>query len=238
MIAIRKSKERGFADHGWLKSFHTFSFASYHDPKFMGFRSLRVINEDRIEGGKGFGKHPHRDMEIISYVVSGSLQHEDTMGNKTFIHPGEVQMMSAGTGVFHSEMNAETDSTTHFFQIWIMPKSEGGAPGYGQKSFEEEIEKGGKVLVVSEDGRDGSIAIKQDARIYISRLGAKASIEHRLEAGRGAWIHMVAGSASITERDGSPGVEIQTGDAVRIEDVASFNVLAKENSELMLFDLR
>ncbi len=188
MLQIRKSDERGLANHGWLNSRHTFSFADYHDPKFMGFRTLRVINEDRIEGGKGFAKHGHKDMEIISYVVKGALQHEDSMGTKAIIRPGEVQRMTAGTGVMHSEYNAKLNDETHFFQIWIQPKAINAAPGYGQKSFETELNAKKSVLVVSQDGREGSISINQDADMYISRLNKGDDFEFKLRPSRGAWL--------------------------------------------------
>jgi redox-sensitive bicupin YhaK (pirin superfamily) len=231
MMQLRKSDARGLANHGWLKSLHTFSFASYFDPEQMGFRSLRVINEDRIDGGTGFGAHPHRDMEIISYVVKGALEHQDSMGTKAIIRPGEVQRMSAGSGVVHSEYNKLADDETHFFQIWIQPKSRGGEPGYGQKSFAEELAKKNLVLVVSEDGRDGSISIKQDADLYISRLKADEELSFNLRSGRGAWIQIVSGSVSLNGR------ELKTGDGIAVTSVDELRFLAAQPTELLLFDL-
>jgi hypothetical protein len=230
-IQLLKSKDRGHASHGWLDSMHTFSFADYYNPQRMGFRTLRVINEDRIDGGTGFGAHPHRDMEIISYVVKGALQHQDSMGTKATILPGEVQRMSAGSGITHSEVNAIKDDVSHFFQIWILPKTPGGAPGYGQKSFAKELESQKLVLVVSEDARDGSIGIKQDADLYISRLKAKESLEFTLRSGRGAWVQMVRGQVEVN------GKKLQTGDAFSTESPGSLHFEASENSEFLLFDL-
>jgi len=231
MLQVRKSNERGLANHGWLKSKHTFSFADYHDPKHMGFRTLRVINEDRIEGGTGFGTHPHRDMEIISYVVKGALQHKDSMGTSAVIRPGEVQRMSAGSGVAHSEYNANPDEEAHFFQIWIMPESRGGEPGYGQKSFEKELGENRLFLVVSKDGRDGSISIKQDADMYIARLKAGTAAPFTLRASRGAWIQVVKGKVTAGEE------EISAGDALSIEEAGELGINALEDSEFILFDL-
>ena len=231
MFNIRKSNDRGNANHGWLKSRHTFSFANYYDPKFMGFRTLRVINEDRISGGTGFGKHPHNDMEIISYVVSGALQHQDTMGNKTVIKPGEVQRLSAGTGMMHSEMNDQPLAETHFFQIWIQPNRVGDAPSYGQKSFAKELAEKRLVLTLSNDGRDGSIAIQQDADMYIARLDAEGEVEFKLRPKRGAWIQVVAGKFSI---DGS---EISAGDGLAVEEPGLLHFKAVEKGEFILFDL-
>lgn len=239
MYQLRKSNERGLANHGWLKSQHTFSFAEYYDPNHMGFHSLRVINEDRIEKGTGFGSHPHRDMEIISYVVSGALEHKDSMGTKAIIRPGEVQRMSAGSGVVHSEYNANPTGDTHFFQIWIQPKERGGVPGYGQKSFDTELSEKPLVLVISPDGRDGSISIKQDADMYLSRLKAEQSVEFALRSKRGAWLHVIKGRVSIESDKGQAGVE--TGDAFSFENVAASDALLKiqalEPSEFILFDL-
>ncbi|HEY8272083.1 MAG TPA: pirin family protein [Pseudobdellovibrionaceae bacterium] len=231
MLQLRKSGDRGFADHGWLKSQHGFSFAEYYDPKFMGFRTLRVINEDLIEGGMGFGSHPHRDMEIISYVVKGALQHQDSMGTKAMIRPGEVQRMSAGSGVIHSEYNAVPDQETHIFQIWIQPNARGGAPGYEQKSFDSELSAKKLVLVVSGDGRDGSLSIKQDADMYISRLKAEDDLEFKLRPGRGAWVQVVSGSLKIN------GYELSVGDAAAFENDELLRFKAKDQSELILFDL-
>lgn len=231
MLQIRKSEERGLANHGWLKSRHTFSFADYHDPKHMGFRALRVINEDRIAGGTGFGKHGHRDMEIISYVIKGSLQHEDSMGTKAVIRPGEVQRMTAGSGVMHSEINAEPNNETHFFQIWIQPNAGGGTPGYGQKSFEADLDSKKLVLVVSQDAREGSIGIKQNADMYISRLKEKDDLEYKLRPGRGAWVQVVSGKINVN------GQDIVSGDAVSFENEGLLKVMAHEQSEIILFDL-
>lgn len=231
MLQIRKSEDRGLADHGWLKSRHTFSFAEYYDPKQMGFRSLRVINEDRIEGGTGFGAHSHRDVEIISYVVSGGLQHEDSMGNKTVIRPNEVQRMTAGMGVVHSEYNANPTDETHFFQIWILPKAKGGTPGYGQKSFETELNTKKLVHVISQDGRDGSISINQDADLYISRLKAQDELDFKLRESRGAWIQVVKGDLTIN------GQSVKAGDALSFEKAETIQFKASADSEFLLFDL-
>lgn len=231
MLQLRKSQDRGIANHGWLKSKHTFSFADYYDPKNMGFRSLRVINEDRIDAGTGFGAHPHRDMEIISYVVKGALQHEDSMGTKAIIKPGEVQRMSAGTGVVHSENNALSNEETHFFQIWITPKTRGGEPGYGQKSFEDDLNSKKLVLVLSPEGRDGSISIKQDADMYISRLKANDELEFKVRETRGVWVQVVSGQLTIN------GKTLATGDALSFDTAENLKAVATENSEIILFDL-
>lgn len=232
MLTLRRSDERGLGHHGWLKSRHTFSFAGYYDPKHMGFRSLRVINEDRIDGGTGFDPHPHRDMEIISYVVKGALRHEDSMGNKAVILPGEVQRMSAGTGVVHSEYNDQEAEETHFFQIWIQPESRGGKPGYGQKSFEDALAKHKPVLVVSREGRDGSIAITQDADIYLTRPLSGDVNTFTAREGRGLWLQVIKGKVE------SDGKVLAAGDAVSLDGEGSLEVKALEASEFILFDLR
>lgn len=231
MLNIRKSEDRGMANHGWLKSKHSFSFADYYDPKHMGFRSLRVINEDQIDGGTGFDKHPHRDMEIISYVISGALAHKDSMGNEAIILPGEVQRLTAGTGISHSEQNHKANEATHFFQIWIKPKKNGVQPGYGQKSFEKEINEKNLVLVVSEDGRHGSIKINQDADMYISRLKKHSHVEFNLRSGRGVWVQVVSGEITVDSK------VIKAGDALAIEEVDKINFKANQQSEFILFDL-
>lgn len=231
MLTVRKSSERGVGAHGWLNSQHSFSFANYYDPKHMGFRSLRVINEDRIDGGTGFGAHPHSDMEIISYVVKGALEHNDSMGTKAVIRPGEVQRMSAASGVVHSEYNKVPDEETHFFQIWIMPNKTGGGPGYGQKSFEDALNKDKLVLVVSESGRDGSIDIKQDADIYISRLKAGENVDFKIRPQRGVWVQVVKGNLDVN------GTEINTGDGLSVDAEELLTFKAKDQSEFILFDL-
>lgn len=231
MFKIRKSEERGLADHGWLKSRHTFSFASYYDPKYMGFKNLRVINEDRIAGGTGFGAHPHNNMEIISYVVQGALEHKDSMGTNAVIKPGEVQRMSAGTGVVHSEFNSQATEETHFFQIWITPNRQGVTPGYGQKSFEKELESKKLVLVISQDGREGSISINQDAEMYISRLKLGEELDYNLRAGRGLWIQVVKGHIEVND------ALLKAGDAISFQEMQSLKLRASEASEIILFDL-
>ena len=231
MLQLRKSDERGLGYHGWLKSRHSFSFANYYDPKHMGFRSLRVIIEDRIDGGTGFGSHPHSDMEIISYVVKGALEHKDSMGTKAIIRPGEVQRMSAGNGVVHSEYNQLPNEETHFFQIWILPKENGGQPGYGQKSFDADLNEKKLVLVVSQDGREGSIGIKQDADMYISRLKSEDELEFKVRPGRGAWLQVVAGQLDVN------GKTLSAGDGLSADDEQALKIRARDKAELILFDL-
>jgi quercetin 2,3-dioxygenase len=230
-MLIRRANERGFADHGWLRSFHTFSFADYYAPAHMGFRSLRVINEDRVEGGKGFGTHPHRDMEIISYVLSGELQHKDSMGTGSVIRPGDVQRMSAGTGVTHSEFNASPTDTVHFLQIWILPETRGIAPSYEQKHFSEADRQGRLKLVASKDARDGSVEIHQDASLFAGLLSPGERVSYDLPQGRYAWLHVARGKVEVA------GAELAAGDAGAFEQGGEIVLVAREPSEVLLFDL-
>jgi redox-sensitive bicupin YhaK (pirin superfamily) len=230
-MLIRRASERGFADHGWLRSFHTFSFADYYAPDHMGFRTLRVINEDRVEGGKGFGTHPHRDMEIISYVLSGGLEHKDSMGTGSVIRPGDVQRMSAGTGVTHSERNASPTEPVHFLQIWILPDSRGHAPSYEQKHFSEAERQSRLRLVASKDGRDGSVSIHQDAAIFAGLVGVGDRVAHQLAPGRYAWLHVARGKVEVG------GEELGAGDAAAFEQDGEITVVGREPSEILLFDL-
>jgi len=231
MITLRRSQERGYADHGWLKSFHSFSFADYHDPAHMGFGPLRVINEDRVAPGTGFGTHGHRDMEIISYVLEGELAHRDSMGNGSVIRPGDVQRMSAGSGVRHSEYNHAKDRTTHFLQIWIEPNVAGIAPGYEEKRFTDADKQGRLLLVASPDGADGSVRIHQDARLYVSRLAAGQTLSAELAAGRLGYLHLVRGAATVN------GQRLAGGDAAKLRDESRLAISAEKDTELLLFDL-
>jgi quercetin 2,3-dioxygenase len=231
MIALRKSAERGFADHGWLKSFHTFSFAGYYDPQNMGFGPLRVINEDRVAPGQGFGKHPHRDMEIISYVLDGELEHQDSMGNGSIIRPGDVQRMSAGTGVFHSEYNPSRTQGVHFLQIWIEPSKMGIAPGYEQKFFGPEDKRGRLCLVASPDGHQGSVTIHQDARLFAALIDSNESVKHILAKGRKAYVHIARGTANVN------GQMLGAGDALKIDSEPEVVIKDGDNAEVLLFDL-
>lgn len=228
MLKIRKSSDRGFADHGWLKSYHTFSFAEYFDRHHMNFGNLRVINEDYIGAGQGFGKHPHQDMEIITYVISGALSHQDSMGNSSTILPGEVQIMSAGTGVFHSEFNHEKNSETHLLQIWILPKEKGIAPRYGQKSFA--VDNTLK-LVVSGSGREESLSINQDAEIFLGKFPAGKNEKIKINSGRKIWIQIISGKISVND------LTLENGDAVAIMDEDMIEIKSAEKSEFLLFDL-
>jgi redox-sensitive bicupin YhaK (pirin superfamily) len=232
MIALRKSAERGFADHGWLRSFHTFSFAGYYDPRHMGFGPLRVINEDRVDPGEGFGKHPHRDMEIISYVLDGELEHKDSMGTGSVIRPGDVQRMSAGTGVFHSEYNPSPSKPVHFLQIWIEPSEQGIAPSYEQKFFAPEDKRGRLRLLASPDSRDGSVKIHQDAYLYAALVDADESVTHELAPGRKAYVHMARGTAIVN------GQTLGSGDALKVERESKVEIADGTNAEILLFDLK
>jgi hypothetical protein len=231
MITLRRSQERGYADHGWLKSFHSFSFADYYDPAQMGFGPLRVINEDRVAPGTGFGTHGHRDMEIISYVLDGELAHRDSMGNGSVIRPGDVQRMSAGSGVRHSEFNHAQDRTTHFLQIWIEPNVTGIAPSYEEKRFSDADKQGRLRLVASPDGADGSVRIHQDARMYVSRLAPGQSLSAELAAGRLGYLHLVRGALTVN------GQRLDGGDAAKLRDESRLAIGAVGDSELLLFDL-
>lgn len=230
MMKIRKANERGHAEHGWLDTYHTFSFADYHDPQWMGFRSLRVINDDLVAPGMGFGTHPHRDMEIITYILSGALEHKDSMGNGRVIRPGEVQYMSAGTGVRHSEFNPSKDEAVHLLQIWIMPDQKGVQPRYAEKSFSN-AKEGELHLVTSKAGRDDSIAIHQDADLWLARLGAGNRVAHKLAAGRHAWLHVAEGEVSLN------GKTLNGGDAAAISDEGALELSATKPSQVLLFDL-
>ncbi len=229
MITIRKASERGHFDHGWLDTFHTFSFADYYDPEHMGFRTLRVINDDRVAPGRGFGTHPHRDMEIITVVLSGELQHRDSIGNGSIIRPGEVQRMSAGTGVMHSEVNPSRDEELHLLQIWILPERRGIAPGYEQKNFPPDARRGQLRLVASPDGSDGSVSIHQDARLYVTLLGDGDSVAHEFADGRSGWLHVASGEATVN------GIALRAGDGAAIENESSVTIGG--NGEVLLFDL-
>jgi hypothetical protein len=231
MITIRLAKERGGGDHGWLNTRHTFSFGDYYDPRHMGFRSLRVINEDRVAPGRGFGTHGHRDMEILSYVVSGGLEHRDSMGNGEVIRPHEWQRMSAGTGVRHSEANASADEPVHFYQIWILPEAEGIRPGYEQKLFAPDEKSGRLRLVASGDGREGSLKIHQDVSVYNAVLKAGEEVEHRPGRGRHAWLQVVEGSVELN------GNRLGAGDGAAASDESALTIRAGGDSEVILFDL-
>ncbi|MGC2518635.1 MAG: pirin family protein [Burkholderiales bacterium] len=231
MLDIRKGKDRGYADHGWLRSFHSFSFADYYDPEQMGFGALRVINEDRIQPGTGFGTHGHRDMEIISYVLDGALAHKDNMGNGSAIVPGDVQRMSAGKGVMHSEFNYSKDGITHFLQIWIEPNVMGIAPGYEQKHFDAQSKRGRLRLVVSPDGRDGSVTMHQNACLYAALLDGAERVEHKLADGRRAYVHVVRGRLTVN------GQPLEAGDALKAANTSKIVLEKGAGAEVLLFDL-
>ncbi len=231
MMKLRKAGERGHADHGWLNAYHTFSFADYYDEANMGFRDLRVINEDRIQGGAGFPTHGHRDMEIITYIIEGALAHKDSMGNIASITPGEVQRMSAGTGVRHSEFNHMPNQQTHLMQIWILPEKEGITPSYGQKSFTESFKNKNFVLVVSKDGREGSITMNQNASMYVGKFAASETMEYKIEPGRHVWLQMVKGSLTVNDQT------LETSDGLAVSNEPNLNLNAKATTEFILFDL-
>jgi redox-sensitive bicupin YhaK (pirin superfamily) len=231
VIEIRRASERGHARHGWLESYHTFSFADYYDPAHMGYGALRVINEDRVQPGTGFGTHGHRDMEIISYVLEGALAHQDSMGNGSTIVPGDVQRMSAGRGVTHSEFNHENNAVTHFLQIWIEPSAHGIAPGYEQKHFDAAAKRGRLRLVASPDGADGSVTIHQDARVYAGLFDGAERAVQRLAPGRKAYLHLARGRLTVN------GTPLEAGDALKASGVAEIVLQNGAAAEALLFDL-
>jgi len=231
MIDVVRSDSRGAADHGWLKSKHTFSFADYHDPSRMGFAKLRVINEDWIEPGKGFGTHPHRNMEIVTYMISGALEHKDNMGNGSIIRPGELQRMTAGTGVFHSEFNHSKDEQAHLLQIWILPEKNGLEPGYEQKLFPKEEKHNQWRIVGSRDGRDGSLTIHQDINLSSTVLDEGVEINYTFDGRRRGYLQVVKGTIEID------GEQLSAGDAVATEDQPALTLKAVDESELLLFDM-
>ncbi len=232
MMQVRKASERGVAEHGWLSSRHTFSFAGYMDPGQIGFSDLRVINEDRVAAAQGFGTHPHRDMEIFSYVLEGALAHSDSMGTGSVIKPGDVQLMSAGSGVTHSEFNGSREAPVHFLQIWIVPDHAGGKPVYQQQHFDEADKRGRLRLIISPDGRDGSLRIQQNARVYAGLFDGDESATLTLEQNRHAYVHVARGSIELD------GVRLEAGDGVRLRKPQSLQLAAGKDAEVLVFDLR
>ena len=231
MMQMRKSQDRGHAEHGWLNTYHTFSFADYYDPQHLGFASLRVINEDWVKPGTGFGMHPHRDMEIVTYVLEGALEHRDSMGNGSILRPGEFQRMSAGTGIRHSEFNPSAAESVHLYQIWLMPKANGIAPSYEQKFFGDDEKLGKLRLVASPDGADGSLTIHQDAKVYLSTLNIGDAVRHDLPNRRHAWLQVLRGQVAV---NGEPA---QAGDGVAISKEPRLDIVGKDQAEIMLFDM-
>ncbi len=231
MFTVRKSDDRGHFNHGWLDTFHTFSFGNYHDPEYTHFRSLRVMNEDRIAPGTGFGTHPHRDMEIVTYVLSGALEHKDSMGSGEVLRPGEFQRMSAGTGIEHSEFNPSGTEPVHLYQIWLFPREKGIVPSYEQKAFPAEEKQGRFRVVASPDGKDGSLTIQQDASIYLSELDAGQTASHELAADRHAWLQVLRGGLHLN------GQTLVAGDGVAVSEEDALSIEATDPAEVMLFDL-
>lgn len=232
MQTVRKAEDRGHADHGWLNSHHTFSFANYHDPAHMGFATLRVINDDTVAPGGGFGTHPHRDMEIISYVLDGALAHKDSMGNGSVMKPGDVKRMSAGTGVAHSEFNASQEEPVHFLQIWILPDAQGHEPGYEQKLFDETEKRGRLRLVVSADGREGSVSVNQDVDLYAGLFDAEETATLELRENRAAWVQLARGSLEVN------GQRLEAGDGFSTTEPGALSFAAGKDAEVLVFDLR
>jgi redox-sensitive bicupin YhaK (pirin superfamily) len=231
MIAIRRSEDRGHFDFGWLNTYHTFSFGDYYDPRFMGFRDLRVINEDRVSQGRGFPTHPHRDMEIITYLLEGALEHRDSMGTGSVIRPGEVQRMSAGTGITHSEKNYSAGEPVHLLQIWIMPNQAGLKPSYEQKMYGDEEKRGRLRLIASQDARDGSVIVHQDVSLYAALLDTGQEVVHQMSKGRHAWLQVARGAV------GANGQQLKQGDGAAISEEQSLKIVGNEPSEILLFDL-
>jgi quercetin 2,3-dioxygenase len=231
MLTVRKSKERGHFDHGWLNTYHTFSFDQYYDPRYMGFRTLRVINEDFVAPGRGFPTHGHRDMEIITYILEGALKHADSIGNGSVIRPGDVQRMTAGTGVRHSEQNASDQERVHLLQIWILPNAENLTPGYEQKAFSEEERRGQLRLIASNDGRDGSVKLNQDVSLFASILTAGEEVSREMDATRYAWIQVARGAVDVN------GETANQGDGVVVVAESNLEIRAEEPAEVLLFDL-
>lgn len=233
MKQLIRSEDRGHANHGWLDSYHTFSFSSYYNPEMMGFGPLRVINEDRVAPGAGFPLHPHRDMEIITYVISGALEHKDTLGSNAVIRPGEVQKMSAGTGIRHSEFNPSSQDEVHLLQIWILPDEQGIEPSYDQRSFAEKLQENSLVLVASKDGRDDTVHLRQDAEIWISKPALDETVDFPLKRDRAAWLQVVRGEIDVE------GEILKAGDALAVAEDETLRWTAKSgDAELMIFDLR
>jgi redox-sensitive bicupin YhaK (pirin superfamily) len=231
MIRVRKAAERGHFDHGWLDTYHTFSFGDYSDPAHMGFRSLRVINDDRMQPGQGFGMHGHRDMEIVTYVLDGALEHKDSLGNGSTIRAGELQRMTAGTGVRHSEFNPSDKEVVHLYQIWLLPERKGLKPSYEELALGEDQKRGQFRLVASPDGADGSMTIHQDARLYLASLLPGEGVAHEIVRGRAAWLQVLRGSVNVL------GNDLAAGDGVAVTDESAISVQAAVPSEVLLFDL-
>lgn len=231
MIQVRKAEDRGHANHGWLDTYHTFSFSTYYDPNHRSFRSLRVMNEDFVAPGAGFGTHPHNDMEIVTYVLEGALEHKDSMGNGEVLRPGEFQRMSAGTGITHSEFNPSSDEPVHLYQIWLFPERKGIEPSYEQKRFPEEGRHNRLQLVASRDAADDSLLIHQDARIYLANVDSGSSVNHELPPGRHAWLQVLRGRVSLN------GVPLGRSDGAAVSDETKLTIQADDDAEIMLFDL-
>ena len=232
MLELRKADDRGHADHGWLDSKHTFSFGEYHDPAHMGFGPLRVINDDRVAGGGGFPTHTHADMEIVTYVLEGALEHKDSLGTGSVIRPGDVQLMSAGTGIRHSEFNASKTEPVHFLQIWVLPEKRGLAPSYEQKTIPAPQKRGKLRRIASRDGRDGAVTIHQNVEIFATQLGSGEGVTHKLPSGRAAWLHVASGNATIN------GAAVNAGDGVAVSHESEIKIAGgSEAAEILLFDV-